>query len=60
MEGVDHVEVGEDTVVLDFFYLVLHVRDRVLRAKDILVNWYIVAAESDVRRCLFRGYLEVG
>ena len=57
MERVDHVEIGEDAVVLDFFNLVLHVR--VLRAKYILVNRYIVAAELDIRRCFFRGYDEV-
>ena len=60
MERVDHVEVGEDAVVLDFFDLVLHVRDRVLGAKYIFVNRYIVAAESYIRRCFFRGYDEVG
>ena len=48
MERVDHIKVGKDTVVLDLFDLVLHVRDRMLRAKDILVNWYVVAAESDI------------
>ena len=60
MEGVDHIQVGEYTVVLDLFDLVLHVRDRVLGAKDILFCRYVVTTEADEGRRFFRGDDEVG
>ena len=59
VEGVDHVQVGEYAVVLDLFDLVLHVRDRVLGAKDILVYGYVIATEADEGRRFFRGDDEV-